>query len=149
VDGKGPGEFSRVGGTSLGGGTFYGLTRSLTHCHSFAEALSLAERGHSTNVDMLVRDIYGGDYTAPGFTLGGSVVASSFGKMIKPQAEAVAQPAGMCVCVCVCVCMHSSQHQPDGAGRTAYSDRRSQLLDQECMSLLCVPPTAAVVPVSH
>ena len=106
VDGKGPGEFSRVGGTSLGGGTFYGLTRSLTHCHSFAEALSLAERGHSTNVDMLVRDIYGGDYTAPGFTLGGSVVASSFGKMIKPQAEAVAQPAGVCVCVCVCVCMH-------------------------------------------
>ena len=37
----------------------------------------LAEMGDSTNVDMLVRDIYGGDYNL--FNLSGTTVASSFG----------------------------------------------------------------------
>jgi len=72
-------KFSRISGTSLGGGTFLGLCCLLTGCASFEEALSMAEDGDSTKVDKLVRDIYGGDYTK--FGLPGDLVASSFGKM--------------------------------------------------------------------
>lgn len=72
-------KFSRISGTSLGGGTFLGLCCLLTGCESFEEALSMAEEGDSTKVDKLVRDIYGGDYTK--FGLPGDLVASSFGKM--------------------------------------------------------------------
>ncbi|XP_061409140.1 pantothenate kinase 2, mitochondrial-like [Lethenteron reissneri] len=85
-----PHDYRRVTGTSLGGGTFLGLCCLLTGCDSFDEALSLAERGDSTNVDKLVRDIYGGDYER--FGLRGSAVASSFGQMIcSDRREAVSK----------------------------------------------------------
>ncbi|KAH9490703.1 Pantothenate kinase 4 [Bulinus truncatus] len=48
------------------------------HIHEFDELLDLAERGDHKSVDMLVKDIYGGDYNTVG--LGGDVIASSFGK---------------------------------------------------------------------
>lgn len=76
---KGPDQYQRVSGTSLGGGTFLGLCCLLTHCKSFEEALELAAKGDNTNVDKLVKDIYGGDYER--FGLNGDVVASSFGTM--------------------------------------------------------------------
>ena len=66
-------DFKRIGGTSVGGGTFVGLCSLLTGSRSFEEALALAERGDSNKVDKLVRDIYGGDYEKYG--LGGEVVA--------------------------------------------------------------------------
>lgn len=44
----------------------------------FDELLELAENGDHRNVDMLVRDIYGGDYKMLG--LPGDLIASSFGK---------------------------------------------------------------------
>ena len=47
----------------MGGGTFLGLCSLLTGCQTFDEALELADTGDSTNVDKLVRDIYGGDYS--------------------------------------------------------------------------------------
>ncbi|GIY18090.1 pantothenate kinase 1, partial [Caerostris extrusa] len=72
-------EYKRVTGTSLGGGTFLGLCCLLTGCETFEEAISLAEVGDSTNVDKLVKDIYGGDYMR--FNLRGNTVASSFGHM--------------------------------------------------------------------
>ncbi|CAL1276236.1 unnamed protein product [Larinioides sclopetarius] len=72
-------EYKRVTGTSLGGGTFLGLCCLLTGCETFEEAISLAEIGDSTNVDKLVKDIYGGDYMK--FNLRGNTVASSFGNM--------------------------------------------------------------------
>ncbi|CAM6129359.1 unnamed protein product [Calypogeia fissa] len=72
-------KFERVGGTSLGGSTFLGLANALTGCQSFEEAISLATQGDSTHVDMLVGDIYGGDYTEMG--LAATTVASSFGKV--------------------------------------------------------------------
>ena len=45
---------------------------------NFDELLALAERGDHRNVDMLVRDIYGGAYSALG--LPADLIASSFGK---------------------------------------------------------------------
>lgn len=59
---------------SLGGGTFLGLCCLLTGCETFEEALEMAAKGDSTNVDKLVKDIYGGDYER--FGLQGSAVAS-------------------------------------------------------------------------
>lgn len=69
----------RVGGCPMGGGTFFGLARLLAGGMSFEETIREASRGNKSNVDMLVKDIYGGDYEQ--FNLKGSVVASSFGKI--------------------------------------------------------------------
>lgn len=62
--------------SSLGGGTFLGLCCLLTGCETFEEALEMAAKGDSTNVDKLVKDIYGGDYER--FGLQGSAVASRY-----------------------------------------------------------------------
>ncbi|GIY44637.1 pantothenate kinase 1 [Caerostris darwini] len=83
-----PDNFKRVTGTSLGGGTFLGLCCLLTGCETFEEAISLAEKGDSTKVDKLVRDIYGGSYTK--FNLQGDIVASSFGNMISKSKRTAA-----------------------------------------------------------
>ncbi|XP_063912485.1 pantothenate kinase 3 isoform X2 [Zophobas morio] len=72
-------DYKRISGTSLGGGTFLGLCCLLTGCNTFEDAIQLAAEGDNTNVDKLVRDIYGGDYER--FGLPGDLVASSFGQM--------------------------------------------------------------------
>ncbi|KAG8539128.1 hypothetical protein GDO81_021386, partial [Engystomops pustulosus] len=76
-------DFKRISGTSLGGGTFFGLCCLLTGCSTFEEALEMAALGDSTKVDKLVRDIYGGDYER--FGLPGYAVASSFGNMMSKE----------------------------------------------------------------
>jgi len=82
----GPGQYRRVTGTSLGGGTFLGLCCLLTGCTTFEEAIQLASEGDNTTVDKLVRDIYGGDYGK--FGLNGDLVASSFGQMNSSERRA-------------------------------------------------------------
>ena len=79
-------QFQRVGGTSLGGGTFWGLLSLLTGASTFEEMLDMAERGDNTAVDLLVGDIYGTDYGKIG--LKSSTIASSFGKVFKMKREA-------------------------------------------------------------
>ncbi|XP_071551021.1 4'-phosphopantetheine phosphatase isoform X2 [Panulirus ornatus] len=71
-------KYERIGGTSMGGGTFWGLGSLLTKATGFDELLQLASAGDHRNVDLLVKDIYGGDYSALG--LSGDIIASSFGK---------------------------------------------------------------------
>ena len=44
------GEYERVSGSSLGGGTFWGLCRLLTRCSSFDEMLELSSRGNNSKV---------------------------------------------------------------------------------------------------
>ena len=68
------GSFSLNPPVSLGGGTFLGLCCLLTGCETFEEAMEMAAKGDSSNVDKLVKDIYGGDYDR--FSLQGSAVAS-------------------------------------------------------------------------
>ena len=53
-------------------------THSALLLQSFDELLELAEAGDHRSVDMLVKDIYGGDYSSLG--LQADVIASSFGK---------------------------------------------------------------------
>lgn len=80
----GDGNFERISGTNLGGGTFWGLCRLLTGVRSFDEMLELSSKGCSANVDMLVGDIYGGrDYETMG--LSADMIASSFGKVAAEQ----------------------------------------------------------------
>lgn len=75
------GTFERVSGTSLGGGTLWGLLSLLTDASTFDEMLLLSEQGDNSAVDMLVGDIYGSDYNKIG--LKSSTIASSFGKVFK------------------------------------------------------------------
>ena len=91
---SGPREYQRIGGTSLGGGTLWGLLSLLTGARNFEEMLAMAERGDNTAVDMLVGDIYGTDYNKIG--LKSSTIASSFGKVyrLKRQAEREAEDHG-------------------------------------------------------
>lgn len=84
---KGPGEYKRVSGSSIGGGTYWGLCRLMTNCDTYDEALDLCVHGSNTSVDMSVGDIYGGAYDK--FKLPASTVASSFGKMISVPRDSV------------------------------------------------------------
>jgi type II pantothenate kinase len=55
-------QYERVSGTSLGGGTFWGLCRTLSKFRSFEEAMDASVEGNSSSVDMTVslELIYGG-----------------------------------------------------------------------------------------
>ncbi|XP_037535594.1 4'-phosphopantetheine phosphatase isoform X2 [Nematolebias whitei] len=77
--------FERIGGSSIGGGTFWGLGALLTKTKRFDELLQLASKGQHTSVDMLVKDIYGGSYGYLGLT--GDLIASSFGKSATADKE--------------------------------------------------------------
>ncbi|CAB4067436.1 coaW [Lepeophtheirus salmonis] len=77
---EGEGNFVRIGGTATGGGTFWGLGKLLTSANDFDELLDLASKGDHTNVDLLIKDIYGeGKHN---LDLGPEVIASTFGKLI-------------------------------------------------------------------
>ncbi|PWY92864.1 pantothenate kinase [Aspergillus heteromorphus CBS 117.55] len=78
---SGPKQFQRVGGTHLGGGTFWGLMSLLTGARTFDDMLAMADRGDNSGVDMLVGDIYGMDYSKIG--LKHTAIASTFGKVFR------------------------------------------------------------------
>lgn len=96
------GSFERVSGTSLGGGTLWGLLSLLTPATTFdgrrtsflpvrhlltrlTEMLAFSESGDNSSVDMLVGDIYGQDYSKLG--LKSTMIASTFGKVFKKGGE--------------------------------------------------------------
>ena len=87
-------DFERIGGTSLGGGTLWGLLSLLTGARTFDEMLKMAEVGDNGAVDMLVGDIYGTDYSKIG--LKSTTIASSFGKVfkMKRRGESQAEDSG-------------------------------------------------------
>jgi type II pantothenate kinase len=76
-------SFERVGGSCIGGGSFWGLSRLLTNAQTFEDAMDMCLNGNYNNVHMLVHDIYGGDYER--FALPSSTVASAFGKLVMAQ----------------------------------------------------------------
>eukprot|EP00594_Rhizosolenia_setigera_P007268 CAMPEP_0178942920 /NCGR_PEP_ID=MMETSP0789-20121207/2276_1 /TAXON_ID=3005 /ORGANISM="Rhizosolenia setigera, Strain CCMP 1694" /LENGTH=727 /DNA_ID=CAMNT_0020622411 /DNA_START=155 /DNA_END=2338 /DNA_ORIENTATION=+ len=86
VDGPGSHNFERISGSTIGGGTYFGLCRLLTDAEGFDDIMSLAERGDPTKVDMLVGDIYGKNSEAlQKLGLPSSIVASSFGKLVTKE----------------------------------------------------------------
>lgn len=72
-------SFNRVLGTSIGSSFFWGILRLLNMFHDPTEACEMAIKGDSSNIDMSVGDIYGGDYKGIGLTA--KMIASSFGKL--------------------------------------------------------------------
>lgn len=101
---SGPRQFERVGGTHLGGGTFWGIMSLLTGARTFDEMLAMADRGDNSEVDMLVGDIYGMDYGKIG--LKGTAIASTFGKVFRMKNAA-------------------ERHAEDGEGLYNDTDRRN------------------------
>lgn len=83
---SGPRQYERIGGTSLGGGTLWGLLSLLTGARNFEDMLNLAEKGDNSTVDLLVGDIYGTAYNKIG--LKSTHIASSFGKVYKMKRAA-------------------------------------------------------------
>lgn len=78
----GPRQHVRVSGSTIGGGTYWGLIRLLTDMEDFDAVLKLAERGDPTKVDMMVGDIYGESDVVQKMGLRSDLVASSFGKLV-------------------------------------------------------------------
>jgi len=79
----GPRKQERISGSTIGGGTYWGLIRLLTDIENFEDVMKLAERGDPSKVDMMVGDIYGEKSDAlEKFGLSSNLVASSFGKLV-------------------------------------------------------------------
>jgi len=83
-------SFERISGSSIGGGTFWGLCKMLTDIKSFDEVKALSEKGDNKTVDLLVGDIYGADLGTLG--LGAEVIASSLGKIGTARLEDQKKP---------------------------------------------------------
>jgi pantothenate kinase len=78
------GDHIRVGGSPIGGGTFWGLVKALTNITSWEEIHELTRvdgPGDNTNLDLLVGDIYGFSATNLPQKLTVDTVASTFGKL--------------------------------------------------------------------
>ncbi|RHZ44384.1 pantothenate kinase [Aspergillus thermomutatus] len=117
---SGPKQFERVGGTHLGGGTFWGLMSLLTGARTFDDMLAMADRGDNSGVDMLVGDIYGMDYSKIG--LKSTAIASTFGKVfrLKNAAERHAEDGeGLC---------HGDAEQQNGEVKFSPEDMSRSLL---------------------
>lgn len=79
----GPRKHERISGSTIGGGTYWGLMKLLTDVETFEDAMKLAERGDPSKVDMMVGDIYGKHSDAlEKVGLPANLVASSFGKLV-------------------------------------------------------------------
>ena len=79
----GPQKHERISGSTIGGGTYWGLIRLLTDLEDFDDVMRLAEHGDPSKVDMMVGDIYGNNKEAlEKLGLPASLVASSFGKLV-------------------------------------------------------------------
>lgn len=89
--------YERIGGTATGGGTFWGLGTLLTKAKTFDELLDLAEKGDHRKADMLVKDIYGGDYLTLG--MHSDLIASSFGKICPRQNKGINYLYNRKICV--------------------------------------------------
>jgi pantothenate kinase len=72
-------SFERVSGSTIGGGTFWGLCKLITQIGSYEELKELSGRGDNRSVDLLVGDIYGADGYGQ-FGLPADLIASSFAK---------------------------------------------------------------------
>lgn len=85
---SGPSQYQRIGGTSLGGGTLWGLLSLLTGARNFDDMLAMADKGENSAVDLLVGDIYGEGMGYEKIGLSERTIASSFGKVLKRKREA-------------------------------------------------------------
>lgn len=92
-------EFHRVSGSSIGGGTFWGLAVQMAGVTTWDEVHEMSNSGDNRNIDLLVGDIYGTGYDKLG--LDANVIASSFGKAgwraENPDDVALLKPEPACI----------------------------------------------------
>lgn len=82
----GPRKYERVSGSTIGGGTYWGLIRLLTDIEDFDDVMRMVAHGDPTKVDMMVGDIYGYKSDAlEKLGLPANLVASSFGKLVAKE----------------------------------------------------------------
>jgi len=87
---NGEGSYERVSGSTVGGGTFWGLCKLLTNATSWDEIVDITRRdgpGDNINVDLSVGDIYGNTTRDLPAGLRLETVASSFGKIGSDRAK--------------------------------------------------------------
>ncbi|KAF5243106.1 hypothetical protein FAUST_3025 [Fusarium austroamericanum] len=86
-------QCQRISGSSFGGSALCGLLLLLTRARTYEDMLEQAEKGNNANVDKLIGDIYGMDYSRIGMKM--TAVASTFCKAFslehRPEAEAEEQ----------------------------------------------------------
>ena len=70
-----------VGGSSQGGLTLLGLGALLTGSSTYSELMELASKGDRRNIDLLVKDTAGTDYSVSA----SDQMVSSFGKVAKQR----------------------------------------------------------------
>lgn len=70
--------FQRVSGSSIGGGTFWGLASQMADVTTWDQVQDMSLSGDNRHIDLLVGDIYGTGYDKLG--LDANVIASSFAK---------------------------------------------------------------------
>ena len=80
---------TRVGGTSLGGGTLMGLAALICDCRDFDALCGLAAKGDRREVDLVLADLYPPEHSP----LPGEATASSFARIAVSEAAASADIA--------------------------------------------------------
>ena len=81
-----PHAVTRVGGSSLGGGTLMGLAALICDCRDFDTLRELAARGDRRQVDLVLADLYPPEHSP----LLGDTTASSFARIAVSEAAAKA-----------------------------------------------------------
>eukprot|EP01065_Artemidia_motanka_P041075 TRINITY_DN5263_c5_g1_i1.p1 TRINITY_DN5263_c5_g1~~TRINITY_DN5263_c5_g1_i1.p1 ORF type:complete len:1588 (+),score=526.34 TRINITY_DN5263_c5_g1_i1:483-4766(+) len=86
------GSFERVAGSSIGGGTFWGMCKMMTKIRTWEdlEAIRDGDAGSNAKVDLLVGDTHIGS-SDPTTGLQQSIVASSFGRVGRDWSAVVAE----------------------------------------------------------
>ncbi|CAB3400703.1 unnamed protein product [Caenorhabditis bovis] len=84
---NGPNCFKRIGGSSIGGGSFLGLASLLTGEENLEKLMEMAELGDASEYDKLISDVYGDKVNNLG--LPGHLLAASFAKAASVQPEPI------------------------------------------------------------
>lgn len=128
----GPSKFTRVGGSSLGGGTLWGLLSLITGAQTYDQMLDWTREGDNAKVDMLVGDIYGNDYGKIG--LKSSNIASSFGKVFQNRRNSVSRPSSTSS---ISMGGHSQITGPNTTSHSDIANRNKKFKNADiCKSLL-------------
>lgn len=80
---EGPGVFNRLGGSSIGGASFLGLSELITGVSDIEEMMERALKGNPEEFDIFIRDIYGD--RASNFNMDPHLLAASFGRVTRAQ----------------------------------------------------------------
>ena len=105
-------NIKRVTGTLIGGGTLVGLSKLLINVDNYNDIMKLAKKGDNTNVDLLVKDIYGSKNVASSIGLESDIIASSFGKihhLVRADEKDKVKKEDIAKSLLVMICYHIAQ----------------------------------------